>query len=302
MTTCNRKAWLVLGSQTLLLEDPSKGYFCTNLDLGAPDVRAVMNPNPDRHGLTDRSAFMGGRVIEADVTAVTGAGARIDAVAASFAPYMDPSVRPQLHYVLDRPGLPERVLTLRAIAYDSKIDAPGQRDVIMQWEAPDPIAKDANVQSAFSYAGSGLAGRVYNLVYARAYPTGTQAATSATLQQNPGDVTVRPFLRIYGPITAPNVSGTVYTSVGSGANYALTFASSFRIDAGHWVDVDSERRTIHYDSDPAQSALAAVRWDLPSVGWLYLPPSPGSAQLTLSGSSTSAITQAQLTWQDGYLT
>ena len=47
---------------------------------------------------------MGTRVVSADITALAGAGARIDDVADNFAPFMVPSARPVLHYVLDRPG------------------------------------------------------------------------------------------------------------------------------------------------------------------------------------------------------
>jgi len=36
--------------------------------------------------------------------------------------------------------------------------------------------------------------------------------------------------------------------------------------------------------------------------WPMVPPSPESATLTLSGSSTSNATQAVATWSDGYLT
>src|SRR5215475_9017960 len=107
---CVRKAWLVLGGSTVQLEDQSKGYFCTSLDLGYPNVREVVNNRPDQDGADDRTRLMGPRAVSADITAIRSVPAQVDAVASMFAPYMVPSARPVLHYVLDRPGVAERTL------------------------------------------------------------------------------------------------------------------------------------------------------------------------------------------------
>lgn len=58
---CVRKAWLTLGSTLINLEDPTQGYFCTQLDLGFPSVREVTNNKPDQDGTDDRTRFMGSR-------------------------------------------------------------------------------------------------------------------------------------------------------------------------------------------------------------------------------------------------
>lgn len=98
MAECIRRAWLTLGALTMPLEDESRGYFCTKLDLGYPDVRDVVNNRPDQHGIDDRTQYFGARVVSADLVA---RGQPVDEVAAAFAPFMVPSVRPTLHYVLD---------------------------------------------------------------------------------------------------------------------------------------------------------------------------------------------------------
>jgi hypothetical protein len=294
---CVRSAWLVLGSNTVLLEDSTKGYFCTNLDLGAPAVRAVVNPNPDRTGETDRTRFMGGRVVEADVTALTGTGARIDDVMDNFAPFMDPSQRPVLHYVLDRPGTPERTMTLRAVAYDAKIAGAAQRDIVMQWEAGDPIAYDTTQQVKTAFTGSGTgAGRTYPLTFARVYPAGGGAPLGAVLVSY-GDVAAHPLVRIYGPVTAPRLTMQVQPSTVGGPYFV--FLSTLVLSAGQWVDIDTARHTVLLQSDPKQNALASVDWSQSS--WPYIPPYPGSVFMTISGSSTSGVTQAQALWFDGFL-
>jgi hypothetical protein len=144
-TPCATRAWLVLGALTMALEDEAGGWFMTELDLGYPEVRDVMGKRPDADGVYDRTQFMGARAVSASVTAVAWAGARIDDIASRFAPFMAPAARPVLHYVLDRPGAPERVLTLRAANYGFVIDNPDSREIHLQWIAADPVVRDPTV-------------------------------------------------------------------------------------------------------------------------------------------------------------
>ena len=148
MAACVRSAWLVLGNTTLALEDATKGYFCTSLDLGYPAVRDVVDNRADRNGADDRTTLFGPRAVTANITALAGAGARIDTVAAAFAPYMTPSARPVLHYVLDRPGQPQRTLTVRPAGFSWPIQGPYQRSIQLQFVAADPVAYDPTVQTA----------------------------------------------------------------------------------------------------------------------------------------------------------
>jgi hypothetical protein len=298
--TCVRSAWLTLGGRTLLLEDESAGYFCTSLDLGSPAVRDNVSPNPDRDGAVDRTQYLGSRVVEADITALRGAGAQIDAVTSLFAPFMLPSARPVLHFVLDRPGAAERVLQLRGAQYAFKISGNEQRDIVLQWLAADPVVRDPDWNQAQSYAGTGQSGRVYNLTFSRAYPTGTQAPTTGVIQ-TPGDVPVRPLVRVYGPISGPKIATQVVDDTGAAitAQLGMTFVGSARVDAGHWLDIDHQKHTVRLDSDPAQSMFSSVDWSRSS--WLNVPPTPGYANITLTGTGTSPITQVVAIWQDGYL-
>ena len=136
---CIRRAWLTLGALTMPLEDKDAGYYCTELNLGYPEVRDVVNNRPDQHGVDDRTAYFGSRIVSANITAQQ---APVDAVAASFAPFMVPGVRPVLHYVLDRPGTPERAFTVRASGYSWPVTGSRRRDIQLQWVAADPVAVD----------------------------------------------------------------------------------------------------------------------------------------------------------------
>jgi hypothetical protein len=299
---CIRQAWLVLGGQTLLLEDPTNGYFCQSLDLGAPTVRENTTPKPNRSGLHDWTQFFGGRVITASITAVESASPTqgLDGAASLFSPYMDPSQRPELHYVLDRPGAAERFFTLHGTAYDWPIAGAAQRNINLQWTAADPYAKDPNTQTATSWAGTGAAGRTYPLTFNRAYPAGSVPSIWARPVSH-GDVGVAPLLRFYGPMAAPAL--TFYVALGSTsvATYYVNFLSSYTIGAGQWVDVDCSARTVYANSDPTQNVAAQIDWSR-GAPWVLLMPAPYVNQFGVSAGATTGVSQVQCIWNDRYLT
>ena len=293
---CVRSAWLELGTATLKLEDPSKGYFCTELDLGYPAVRDVVSNRPDQNGVDDRTTLFGSRVISANVLAVAGAGAQIDAVAASFGPYMNPAVRPILHYVLDRPGNPERTVTVRAAGYTWPISGPDTREIHLSWVAADPIIRDATTKTATAWAGSGsVGGRLYNLTFNRSYAAGGSSPTQANIAPA-GDVGVRPLFRIYGPATTPQIN---WYLIPSGQNGWIRMVAGYQIFANHYLDIDSATKTAYVDGDRAQPAMSSLDWQ--NSAWPLIGPAPAYAVMQLSATSTSAITQVQAIWRDGYL-
>jgi hypothetical protein len=271
--TCVRQAWLVLGSATVQLEDLAAGYVCQNLDLGWPDIREVKNGRPDRDGLDDRTQLFGGRPVTAQITALTGAGATIDAVAASFAPFMVPSARPVLHYVLDRSGAAERTVTLRSAGYAWQVAGPYQRDIHLAWIAADPYVYDPAVQTASTT------------------PAGAGADISAA-----GDTGVWPRLQITGPVTGADLTFTPSLP----PVWHLAFLSSFTVAAGHYIDIDTGARTVYLDGDPAKPRLSSLDWTRST--WQWVPPAPNTTTMTLSGTATTGATNVTATWQDAYLT
>jgi hypothetical protein len=292
---CIRRAWLTLGALTMPLEDRAAQYYCTELNLGYPSVRENVSNRPDQSGVDDRTAFFGDRLISANITAQ---GESVDAVAASFAPFMVPSVRPVLHYVLDRPGAPERSFTVRASGYSWPVTGSQRRDIQLQWVAADPIAADPTLHTATAWAGSEIGGgRFYDLVHNRAYgPEGGSLPTVAVLT-SPGDVIVWPLLRIYGPITLPLVTFS-YDAPTPPAS--VVFVAPFSIDAGRYVEVDTDAKTAYRDGDRAQPVLGSIDW-LATV-WPYIPARGAPATMSLRGESTTGTSQVQAAWQDGYLT
>lgn len=225
----------------------------------------------------------------------------VDEIGALFAVYQIPNARPELHYVLDRPGEPERYTVVRATGYAWPISGAKTRDIHLAWLASDPFMYDPAEQVATALAGaSTIPGRHYNLTFDRIYPVGGGVSTTGEIRSG-GDIVVRPLLRIYGPVTNPVITMTPTTGADpSGPPAIIRFVSGFIIGAGQFVDVDTNQKTAFLNGDNAQSVMAQVDWAA-SV-WPVLPTLPYFTFLTIRGDSTSAITQVQARWNDGFLT
>jgi hypothetical protein len=237
-------------------------------------MRTVMNNAPDRSGIIDRTQYMGARTVVAAITALTGAGAQIDAVASSFAPYMDPAVRPVLHYVLDRPGAVERTLTLRADSYDWPIVGAAQRDIALQWIAPDPVSYGSPGQSI------------------------TLAPSAIQHLNSPGDVGFRPVFTVTGPVTSNLVMYMdTYDVTNTRLNYnRLWFLGGFAVAAGAVLVVDTNAHTAVVGTT---SVLNQFNWQ--NTNWPLLPVSPAYANFQMVGAGTTGATNVVITWNDGYL-
>jgi hypothetical protein len=294
-----RKAWLALPSgATVLLDNPAGGWYCQSLDLGAPIVRDVTTNRPAAHGMDDRSAYFAGRTVTVNITAMAPV-AQIDAIASSFAPFMLPGQPCVLHYVLDRPGAPERVLTVRGESYDVPIVGAVERDIVLTFIAADPIVRDPTVQTAVSWSGSTGSGRTYPLTFNRIYPTGG-AIVNATITTH-GDLPCQPVLNIYGPITTPKVT---FRTLVANTLFQVWGVAGFSIAAGHYCAIDTAARTAYMDGDLSQNVLGSIDWL--NTMWPVIPPSPDGATMTLAGDPAggvmTGVTQVQASWQDAYLT
>jgi hypothetical protein len=260
-----------------------------------------MTNKPDQQGADDRTQFFGARNVSADIVAVAGAGATLDAVLASFAPFMVPTARPVLHYVLDRPGTPERVMTLRPSGFSGPIVGPYERDIQLQWVCSDPDAKDPNVRTSSAFAGSTVnPGRVYNRTYPLVYPVGGNSPTTGLIEPH-GDLAIRPKLLLYGPATAPSITISP-AGAGQPATTRIVFQPYFTVGAGQYVEVDCYNKTVRLNGDPNQNLATMLDWQ--NSNWPVInpvPPAAAGSYLQMGGSSTSSITQVQAQWQDRFI-
>lgn len=293
---CVRRAWLDLtgdGTITLPLEDLAAGYVCAELDLAYPTVREVANNRPSNTGTDDRTTYLAERAVAANIAVRTAA--QPDVVPALFAPFMLPAARPVLHYVLDRPGAPERILTLRAAGATWPISGKVARDLQFQWVAPDPVARDPAVRVATAWRGASVSpGRVYPLRFNRVYPPGGGSPSSGVIHVA-GDFPARPLLRFYGPVTSPACQ--IYRD--GVIPYLVVFRTGYVINAGDWVDVDTDQKTVYVNSDPNRPDHSAIDWT--TTSWPSIPNDGAYWVMVMGGQTTTGVTQVQAIWQDGYL-
>ncbi|HET6916943.1 MAG TPA: hypothetical protein VFH56_12705, partial [Acidimicrobiales bacterium] len=104
--------------------------------------------------------------------------------------------------------------------------------------------------------------------------SGTQDAGSVTIT-NPGDTNGPISLRIYGPVTAPSI-----THAETGA--ALTLAANLTVNAGDWLDIDCEARTVLYNGQVSRNGY------LTSRGWFQFEPGDNTLGFNASAYNTSA--------------
>ena len=165
----------------------------------------------------------------------------------------------------------------------------------LQWLAADPVARDPAAQTVVAWAGTGVLGRVYNLVFPRVYPVGAGLPTHGVILGH-GDVPIQPYVRIFGPVTNPRVT---FDTTGPPVVHS-EIGLTMRIDAGHFVGIDTRAHTAYLDDVASQSVLASLNWA--TLKWPMLPNAPDSTSMALTGSGTTSATQVAATWQDGYLT
>jgi hypothetical protein len=206
------------------------------------------------------------------------------------------SARPVLHYVLDRPGTAERTLTVRPSGFSWPIAGNNQRDIQLQFvTTTEPAALDPVQKTASAQAGTTAApGRIYPLTFPRSYPAGSESPTTGTIHPS-GDLTIKPLLRIYGPLTG----ATVQLTPSGQPTFTVGFLPSFQIGIGAWVDIDCDQKTAWYNSDTTQNVLTNLDWV--HLIWPVLPPGVDTA-MVLTGVGPSQVTQVQASWYDRYLT
>jgi hypothetical protein len=294
-----RQAWLDLDGIILNLDNHTAGYAMIELDLGFPDIRDVVNNAPNQHGIDDQTAFFGGRPVTAKIAAWPGGTVALDDIVELFMPYLRPAARPILHYTTESSTPLERVITLRASNFASPMPSPGRRDMELAWVAPDPLIRDAIIQMAAAYVGSSTpGGRSYNLFFDRSYGLGGGAPSTAHARSK-GDVAIAPLFRFYGPVVGPRIQVISSATRSQSHSGQIAFDLDFRVDTGHWVDIDCQAHTALLDSDQGQSVISELQFSV--TQWPLLYPEPYDNAISAYGSDASGVSQVQTIWQDAFI-
>lgn len=269
------------GTNTLQLDD-SEGLIVTELDLGYPSVRPVVDVRADADGVYDSTQFFGERVV---AMTVQGDGEGLITQWDKLARYMRPGRRPYLYFTVDGSA---RRMRLRPSQRASVLRAPAAVFTAqLQWVAPDGVmeAASASTVTADATAG-GEDGRQYNLTFDREYveinPSGSVSVT------NSGTATIWPELKLYGPVTNPEIRDLTN-------NRRLRFVTT--LTAGQFLEVNTRDRTVRLNGLVNQNRYNTLDFTVSS--WFGL--EPGTQLVRYRGASTSSPARAEITYRTAWL-
>lgn len=289
---------LRLGAETLDLSDyDTNGVYVAKVDVGQPAVREVISDLPDRDGVLDQTAYVGGRLVTLSgrIIASATAGTRQEIID-RLSLFCRPGVRPTLTIALND-DVP-RTISLRGDQCAAPIDRPGQCPFAASWKAADPrfYAADENgnpvVSSVTVYPPmSASQGRTYNLTFSRVYPSSWGGSGTAPIAVA-GDYVTWPTLTIRGPCSNPVVT----TDDGDG-HVAVVAFSSLTLAVGDYVTVDTSTRAVWLNGDRNADRYSTIDVTRTVWGPLY----PGAGTVAFNAATFASPSQAAIAWTDAYL-
>ena len=302
------------GGPTLDLADLDL-LHTTELDLGFPEVREDVMPNPGRHGVTDKTKYFGTRVVTlAGKIAVDWEGrGRRQEVVNRFAPFLMPEVRPWLLIRFD--DNVQRRLRLRADQW-SRPQIANVQDWSASWKSPG-FFEDAEsfalvhpevTTRGWAYdRGAAPKSRRYGpdagaftpfpeqwpeLPHqARSYPSG--GGTQRTIT-NYGQVPAEWRARIRGHIHGPRI---VLTGSQPSEDKEIRFRPSYELALGESVVLDSAERTIWHEGMAGNTRYGQV--DFSHTEWFQL--APGRNSIRLTGDFFEVGARMEFYWRNAYL-
>jgi hypothetical protein len=282
----------------LELDDCDTGYVVEQVEVGAPETRAVVDPRTMVDGVIDRTRLVGARVISVNLRLVEGPAVRL-ALLDALAPFLHPARRSWLTIGLD-PATP-RMYRVRADDWSAPWERPTDVALSLSWRTASdtPFALSPTLREVVLVPG-GAEGRNYleaeitegvfagttGRVYDRTYPfSGATVAPVRNLGNAPAHFTAT----VYGPIDG-------FTLRNITADAQLAFAD-LTIPAGQNVVIDSAAHTVLANGEPGSSRYSYL--DFATSAWFTL--LPGVNQMTVDSDTFSAPSQTVLRWHDAYL-
>jgi hypothetical protein len=290
----------------LELDDCDAGYLVQQVEVGAPEVRAVTDPRTMTDGVFDRTQFVGQRSISVNLRFVTGQQSRIDLIDA-LGPFLHPGRRLWLTIALDQTT--PRVYRVRPDDWSAPWERPTENAFTVSWrtasESPWALSVVEHDVTLTPYGGE-FPGRDYfeadlpidsewlavdpnittGRVYDRGYPE--SGATTAPVV-NAGNVPADWRATVYGPIT-----GFTLLNVTTGDR--LVFPT-LNIPAGSNVVIDSASHSVLAEGDPGSSRYSTI--DFAASNWFRL--APGVNQMSVLSTVFSAPSQTHLIWRDAFM-
>jgi len=261
------------------------GIIVEELDLGFPEVRERAEHRTDADGTVDVTAFHGGAAVTIGGTVLPEGSHTVWSVVDRLRAFCRPSARPWLYFDVD--GV-ERRFRLRADQQSAPLTHPSMRRFQATWVAPDGIMEAAELSSVQIPASvEDEAGRAYDLVFDRVYPS--SPSTGQTAVTNGGSTDVWPTVRVYGPCVDPRIISDT-----QGAEVAFV---GLNVPAGQYLEVDMGARTARIDGLAGASRLGSL--DFATSAWWPL--APGDNLVRFSPGSFSSPSTAEVRWRHAWL-
>lgn len=250
---------------------------------GLPGIRNQDDNRGYQDGMFSGRDFLGGRTIsitfQTFASGATSAQTNFNIIQAKLLPQTSGTT--PLYFILPPSG--EQFVNARVRVLRTSVDPNYTYGMItsqVEFFCPDPNYYDSTLQSA-ALTVSAAPGRTYNRIYNLVYGFGSY--TSLTNIVNAGWATTYPTITITGPITNPTL-GNVTTG-----NYLNLSGTITNTDT---LVVDTQNRLITLNGVSARNLLSTGTWfDAPA----------GTSQYYLTGSTTSGLTTATVTWYNAYI-
>ncbi|TAK89382.1 MAG: hypothetical protein EPO06_12025 [Burkholderiaceae bacterium] len=225
--------------------------------LEQPPMRAGRTDRPGRHGAITGQMRASARTIEVEFTAaglpdgVMGCADLLAPLRAAIAPTEDPGDEPLVLWVGDAPELVYARCERDAIPTDRAWSL-GHERATVQWVASDPRRYMLDELSAsVGLPGATSGGLVFPLVFPLVF--GDNPTPSAMVLNNPGTVATYPLYTVTGPAPGP-----IITNIDTGQ--VLAFASSFTVNDGDRLTVDTDQRTVLLNGVSRRDQLITAQW------------------------------------------
>ena len=263
-----------------------EGYKVRKFDWQPGGPRSVSALAPNSDGSIDTTSLSGAGAITIALRlprSTTPFTERVTAVKA----FTHARLRPTL--TIDyQDGTPPLQATCSQGVVTSDIEAPTHRDAVAQFVVPSGVLESAALHtSSVNASGDGTAGRTYDLVHDRTYPTTTPSGE--VLVMNAGDRDVYPLLRLYGPWSGVTRIENRLT------DQALVFDGE-SVTAGDFLEIDTRERTILLNGDPANNRYH--RLSFPDSAWWTL--RPGAQRIRFVPTTFTVPANARIIWRDAY--
>lgn len=268
------------------LDDTSNGVVLTEKDFGFPAVREVVDDYPDNHGVVDRTAFFGQRVISCSGYIVDRPGKPRSETLNTIRSYCMPFARPTLKFQIDS-SAGTYYATLRVDNQSIPVINSVNFKFNMTWKT-DPFFRGDDQSGTTGHVGSGITSQ--SLWTVPFFPMDFALGSGSSLNAaNTGMLETWPIIKIYGPLTNPTVTNLT--------NNRQIKIDGLTLNAGtEYILINTKTRTVSYGSS-GTSLLSYVDYAVSS----WFPLSIGANTLTLDGSGPTGDTLMIVEWNNLFL-